>query len=196
MPATLSPPEMQQRDLIVRQLPSPTSFNEDERSFESVVATEEPTLVFDMRTFDIIEEVLVADGGQFPQSMPLLDNHNRHSIFDILGSGREFRQQKTRWLGRGVLGTSEQGEAAFNLIRETHLDSVSIGYQVLKFRDLSPGESFTINGRTFKARDQMLRISHLWRALELSLTPIPADKLSKIRKQPGHVAQINRSIFR
>ena len=93
MPATLSKPEMQKRDLTARTLTlRAKSVNESDRSFEAVVATETPAQVFDMRSFEVIDEVLVADGGEFPDSVVLLDDHQRHSgINSVIGSASRFR---------------------------------------------------------------------------------------------------------
>ena len=201
MPATLSPPEMQQRDLTVRTLTlRADSINEAERSFEAVVATETPAQVFDMRSFEVIDEILVAEGGQFPERTPLLPNHRRFDVLDVIGSARQFRRDGTRWLGRGFVAepfdNADEVNVIWKRVKDGHIRAVSIGYQVLEFVDIPARQSEVIRGRKYDAGDRTLRVTTKWQVHELSLTPIGADSEALIRNQVGRVAQKPRSYFR
>lgn len=201
MPATLPETELQTRDLTCRELSLRSeSINVDERSFEAVVSTEAPALVRDMRTRYIIEEILVAKGGEFPSAIVLLDDHQRYSgCNSVIGTATGFRLQDNKWMGRGIVGKAVEGnirrQQLWQDLADGHIRAVSIGYQVLSYVDIPAGQTETVNGRSYTAKERTLRVTTKWRVHELSLTPIGADSEALIRKQPGHVPQ-KRSYFR
>lgn len=175
-------------DLSIRS----QSINADERSFEAVVATETPAAVLVRRGtygYEVVDEILIASGGAFPRSMPLLWNHRRYSQSDHLGSARQFRLEGSEWVGRGHVGRAVEGnfdrEQIWVDIADGHRDAVSIGYQALRFVEIPAGQSRTVDGRRFEAGEQTLRITQEWRAHELSLVPIGADEKALIRSRLG-----------
>ena len=196
--ALVSQPELQTRDITARTLSlRAKSIVEEDRSFEAVVSTETPVVVMDMRSWEPIEETLVARGGSFPERAPLLDNHNRSTIDDILGTAVDFRQEGDVWLARGILDDDgDRATRAFNKIKRGILDSVSIGYQIFEYVDIAPGSRKNIGGKVYQAKGRTLRVTTQWEMHELSLTPIPADKFTKVRNQQGNIAQPIRSYFR
>ena len=176
------------------------SVNKDDRSFEATVATETRALVRDYRTWDIIEEILVAKGGQFPSQVPLLDSHMRFELADQLGSANGFRRDTAIWIGKGRIGRAVQGntkrEQVWQDIEDGHIRAVSIGYQVINFVDIPAGKRSVINGISYTAADRTLRVSTEWRAHELSVVSIGADSMALIRSHKGNVARPKRSFFR
>ena len=202
MPQTLSLPDQQTRDLTCRELSlRHESVNENERSFEAVVATETVAQVFDWRAYEIIDEILVADGGKFPRSVVLLDDHQRHSgVNSVMGSATNFRRDGQRWLGRGVVGRSVEGnihrEQLWQDLLGGHIRAVSIGYRVANFVDIPPGQKQSIGGRSYEAGERTLRVTTEWEVHELSLTPIGADSEALIRSQSrGQARPQKRSYF-
>lgn len=170
------------------------SINEANRSFEAVVATEAPAVVRDYETWRLIDEVLVASGGEFPQQMPLLDDHNRYGSLAVIGSAREFRQSESGWIGRGYFaepsdGGDERLAAIWGRVRDGHIRDVSIGYVPIEWVDIPPGQTQEVNGRRYTAGERALRITTKWRAHELSITPIGADSNAKIRSHQGQPAR-------
>jgi hypothetical protein len=175
------------RNLTTRALAvRANSYNEADRSFEAVVATETPAQVMDWRTWDTVDEILVASGGEFPERCPLLDSHNRYQSKDVLGSARNFRRDGGDWLGRGYFadGDSDVDKIAFR-VRDGHITDVSIGYEVLASVDIPARTTQEINGRPYTAGERTLRVTTRWRVRELSVTPIGADTQAKIRSQLG-----------
>ncbi len=202
MPTTLQPPADQTRDMTCRELSlRHESVNEADRSFEAVVATEQIAQVFDWRSFEVIDEILVAEGGDFPPSVVLLDDHQRHSgVNSVMGSAANFRRDGNQWLGRGVVGRAVEGnihrEQLWRDLVDGHIRAVSIGYQVKNFVDIPPGQSQEVGGRQYEAGERTLRVTTDWRVHELSLTPIGADSEALIRKQPsGQSRPQKRSYF-
>jgi len=177
------------RDMTLRELSvRSASVDVEKRSFEAVVATEQVAQVFDWRSYDIIDEILVARGGEFPSSVVLLDDHQRYNgINSVIGSATGFRREGEQWIGTGVVGRAVEGnihrEQLWQDLQDGHIRAVSIGYQVRSYVDIPAGESQTINGRNYKAQERTLRVTTDWRVHELSLTPIGADSNALIRSK-------------
>lgn len=176
------------------------SINTKDRSFEAVVATEERALIFDYRSYDVIEEILVAKGGKFPSQTPLLDSHMRFMLSDQLGSARGFRRDGDVWMGQGFVGRAVPGntnrDQVWQDIEDGHIRAVSIGYQVTNSVDIPPGKRANVNGKSYQAGERTLRVSTEWQAHELSVVCIGADSQALIRSRLGVVAPKPRRFFR
>src|ERR1041384_633124 len=84
--------------LIIRSMPAiPNSYNKDTRSLRVGVASENPVKVWDWER-GLIDEVLLSDGMDPVDQVPLLDAHNRSSIDCMQGSIRDF--SSTNEIGR------------------------------------------------------------------------------------------------
>lgn len=157
--------------------------NEDEHSVEAVVATDRMVTVFDKATYRIIDEILVADGGEFPKEMSLLDSHQQYTCGNVLGGATDFTRVGSQWRCRAVFDADDPEAAKiYRKVVKGFIKSVSIGYQVTRSVEIRPGESATVNGREYRARpNRVLRVAQRWRAFELSVTPIGADERAKFR---------------
>lgn len=192
---------MSARGLSLREMPvRGSSIVEADRSFEAIVSTEQIAQVIDWRRYEIIDEVLIARGGVFPESIPLLDSHQRYRSRDVIGSAQDFHLEDNKWIGRGLVAkpanADDDVEIIWARIRDKHLRAVSIGYEVLENTDIDPGQKKMVAGRYFTAKERRLRITTAWRTHELSTTPIGADSMALIRSHMGNVAQPKRSYFR
>lgn len=206
MPALASPVDavrefMQQRGIFVRDLSLRSdSINLEERSFEAVVATEQRAQIIDWQRYEIIDEILVARGGEFPEQTPLLPNHRRYDVLDVIGSARNFRREGNQWIGRGFVAEpandADEVGIIWKRVSAGHIRAVSIGYNVFNSVDIPPGKRANVNGTNFTAGERLLRISTQWRVHELSLTPIGADSMALIRSHMGNVARSRRRYFR
>jgi len=76
----------------------------------------------------------------------------------------------------------EDADRAWNLMAGGHLTDVSIGYLVLAYTDIAPGQKAKIDGREFVAGDLRKRVVTQWKLREVSLVPIGADELAKVRE--------------
>jgi len=159
-----------------------STVDDSEHTVEAILSTENPAQVFDYRSFEVIDEVLIAAGARFGDQIPLLSNHSRSSLDDVLGCVREIR------IGDGVIAGllcftkgDEASDKAFNKVRQGHLTDVSVGYRVDDYVDIPPGKSQEVDGRMYEAGERTLRISKLWTGKESSLVPIGADEEAKIR---------------
>lgn len=186
-------PHTQTRDLTARtlQLRSET-LDVENRSVEAVLATENPVQVLDLRSYEIIDEVLVMRGAELPAQLPLLESHMRFALDTVLGSVRDLRIDGDKLIGRLIFAEGdERAEMAWNKVRQGHLTDVSVGYRSTNFVDIPAGKTQSVSGRSYTARERTLRISTNWTGRELSLVPIGADPASKIRETSGQVGPIH-----
>lgn len=190
--STRNAPSLQTREITARSITlRAASADEATRSVEVIMATDAPVTVWDWER-GAIDEVLVARGGIFPEQLPLLANHSRWSLDDVLGSVRSPRQDGSRWLGRAFFADKDdEAERAWNKVRQGHLRDVSIGYRAVDYEDIPPNTSRTVDGKEYTARDRWLRITRTWEAKELSVVPIGADERAKVRA--GERPRSNRS---
>lgn len=173
------------REIVLRK----PSVNDDSRSIRGVIATELPVIVMDWYKWEPVREVLVIDGGNIPDKIPLLDTHSRFEINNIKGSVTNFDYEADDTLGMILTGDnifSKTAEKEFTLAKEGHLDSTSIGYRVYLDQTVQvpAGSEIEIDGRVFKndyADKLPLYIRKKWDLLENSLVPIGADKAAKFR---------------
>lgn len=191
----------QHRDLTIRQMVVRSkSINEEDRSFEAVVATDTPAAVFDYRNWEIIDEILVSRGGEFPDHVPLLPNHRRYDVLDVIGSATNFRMEGGQWIGRGQVAKAandnDDVEIIWRRVADGHIRAVSIGYELLNYVDIPAGKKQSVAGKEYEAGEKKLRITTNWRVHEVSLTPIGADSKALIRSQEGVPPRKNRSYFR
>jgi hypothetical protein len=184
-------PDAMRRDIVTRAISvRAATIDAEARSVEVTMATESPVTVFDWEREQVIDEVLRADGGEFPEQLPLLESHMRWSVDSILGSVRNLRRDvvagSPAWAGRAFLARDDQrADMAWNKIRQGHLTDVSVGYRVLDAVMIPAGSKQTIDGREYAAGSRPLRVARRWQARELSLVPIGADPRAKVREEEG-----------
>lgn len=186
----LPDPTIQRRDLTVRSFALrsvPETLDEDTRSVEAVIATEDPILVWDMRRWEPIREILLMDGVQLPANgqIPLLDTHQRHTVYTQLGSMRNIRVAEAKLLARGYYSTADMGEDAWIKVREGHITDHSVGFRIISYVEIAAGATEEINGREFTAPpDSILRVVTASQLRECSVCALGADAGAKLRTEP------------
>jgi hypothetical protein len=156
------------------------TFNEEGRSVDAIISTETPVLMPDYSRMEMVPEVLLSRGAEFPKSrqVPFLDSHNRYSVKDQLGSVRAITVNENNISATLVFAKSAAGEDALASVRDGHITDVSVGYEVLKKTYVPDGTTKTIAGREFTGP---VNVVTKWRVREVSLTPIGADAQAKLR---------------
>lgn len=157
-----------------------STFSEESRSVESIISTELPVMMPDWSRMEMVPEVLMASGAEFPKSrqVPFLDSHNRFSVKDQLGSARSIAVNENSLSATLIFSRSVSAEEAMQGVRDGHITDVSVGYDVLKRVYIPAGETRTIKGRQFEGP---MNVITKWRLREVSLTPIGADAQAKLR---------------
>ena len=163
------------------------TFDEASRSVEAVLCTETPTTVFDMRSWEAVDEVLLMDGCQLEEQVVLVDSHpqvRNGSIIsaDVHGSVRNIRTQGTQLAGRLFFASDPASQALWGKVRDKHIRDLSVGAQPIEQVEISPRASAEVNGKTYRARERRMFITTKWRLGEVSVTPRGADPKAKIRQ--------------
>lgn len=174
-------------DLITRaaKLSLETStINEEERTIEAIIATAVPVTVIDRTRWEMVDEILDIDGMEIPdgRQAPLLNNHSRYEISDIVGSAREI--VKKDGVARGLIKFSSLSGDAWTLVKERHLTDVSAGYRIYPDSSIyiERGCEATIKGKRVKNEGERTLVYRTkWKLQEVSLTPIGADSNAKMR---------------
>jgi len=159
----------------------PTTLDEKTRSVGVVCSTENPVEVFDRDRWEIVPEVLLMSGCQFPASgqVPLLNTHYRGDVSSVLGSCRGLQVEGDQLTGRAHYSEADEAsDNAWKKTKEGHLTDYSIGYRVLEAYYIPAGETQVINGRSFEGP---VKIATSWKVRELSTCPIGADEFAKAR---------------
>lgn len=144
------------------------------------MSTEAPAEVIDWSRCELVSETLIANGIVLPanKQVPLLNCHNRDGISNILGSVRDIRIEGNKVVGRAYFAKNEDAQRAFELVKEGHLDSGSVGYSQEESHWIEDGENYLHEGRSFKGP---LLLTTRWSLHEFSLVPVPADPNAKAR---------------
>ncbi|MDA3970266.1 MAG: Mu-like prophage major head subunit gpT family protein [Desulfobulbaceae bacterium] len=167
---------------------TPDSFDAEARSARFVATSEQYVTVFDWERFELIEEVLVADGMIVPDSgsVSLLDTHSRSSVQDVLGSASDFQDCLAGDLAAKdclvTFSRVQAGRDAGQKVEEGHINAVSVGYKVTEAFYVPAGERQLIGGKEYAGP---VKVSTKWELRELSLVPIGADSLAKVRAEFG-----------
>lgn len=165
------------------------TINEQARTVTAVVATEGVVQVFDFARGEVIDEILTIAGAQLPDRSPLLANHFRHDLDQVLGSARGFQSERETILAVLEFDDDEISDRAWRKVVRGHLNDVSAGYRIDEAHDIPAGESRLIAGRTYKARGRRLRVATKWTIREVSIVPVGADPAAKIREDSVLVQQ-------
>ena len=184
-PASADAPTLVDSDLCFRSAMI-GKVDEDNRTVVATLTTEQPVAMYDYRTGKgMIDEVLVARGGKFPETMVMLDDHNRWGgSRSVTGSIRTMTLDGDRW--RGTLhfarNAGQHIDEIWELVRQKHLTDVSLGYRYGNddFVDIPSGRTMTVDGKQYTAGARTLRVVTNWSAREGSTTPIGADDQAKI----------------
>jgi hypothetical protein len=167
----------------------PDSINDEERSVEAIIATEDDTTVYDMRTRSAVDEVLLMDGWEHVDQVVLVDSHpqarsDRAGITteDVRGSVRSMRVNNGQLVARLFFATDEASQRLWEKVRAKHVRDISVGVFPLEQTEIPPGRSATVRGKTYAAGQRRKLIETKWQLDEVSVTPRGADTKAKIRQ--------------
>ena len=148
-----------------------------------ILTTENPVLMFDWERWELWPEVLLTEGMLPVDQVPLLDNHRRISVKDMLGSVADFDRTEVDGVAAtaGQVTFSTTAAAVSGVVAEGHLTDGSVGYMYRKTDAIYIPQDMTVNvaGRDFVGP---VKVVTQWRLLEFSLTPIGADVFAKIQR--------------
>lgn len=172
MPQLATDKNFNARSLEVRA----STINQELRQVQATLSTETPVPMYDYGRGEMVPEVLLTSGMQFPKSrqVPMLDSHQRHSTDMQVGSVREIAREDSTSVGLLTFAEGRQWE----MVRDGHITDVSVGYEIQKRVFVESGKTKEIGGRSFTGP---VNVVTKWRLREVSITPIGADELAKMR---------------
>ncbi len=172
--------KLQTRELTLRA----DSINDDARTVVATMSTEAPTRIMDAESWRQIDEVLISDGVRLPKQVALLEAHARWTVDNVLGSVTNMGREDGVTIGTLQFAeNAERADLAWNLVRQGHLNAVSVGYNVVAKTDIPPGQTMKVAGRAWTASaDRTLRITTQWELRELSMVPVGADAAATLRQ--------------
>lgn len=170
--------ELRTRSIVLR----PNTWDDETRSVECVIASENPAVSLNQRTGQGEMEVWRMDGAEFDDQIPLLDNHQRGSVGQVLGTVRNIRPEGSELVGR--LFISEAEPAIATKVKEGHIRALSGGVQRIEGDMIQRGQTRHVRGKQYTApKDRAMGVLTRWRLREASLVPIGADSSAKIRSE-------------
>lgn len=168
-----------QRSVSVRA----ESANDDAMTIEAVLSTEQPVRMYDWWEGTRMDEILLASGRENGDTIPMLDSHRRWSLDDVYGHMNNIRTEGTDTVVTCQFDRDDENAVkAYRKYKNGHCRALSVGYTVMRYIDIAPGQTAVVEGRTFKAGPQYkTRVVTKWRADEGSLVVIGADSKAKTR---------------
>jgi len=153
--------------------------NEKSRTIRTVLVTESPVTIIDLEGRNEIDEILLIEGAEIPDSkqVPLFDNHKRSGTQSIRGSVRNILINRNELMG--TLHFSSLASDLWTLVKEQHITDVSAGYQVFKSDSvyIERKKAKVINGQMYRNDgERTLVIRTRWKLKEISLTPIGNER--------------------
>ena len=108
--------EINKRDITCRAYRiAPESIDEQNRSVTAVIATETPVMVFDMRRWEPILEILVMSGVRLAERIVFVDSHDLSSTEKVIGSTVDLRVEGGNLVGRNIYSKVDDAEKAQDL---------------------------------------------------------------------------------
>ena len=148
---------------------APTTWTREQRGGDVVAASEAPTPMFDFSTGRPIMEILVVRGATYSEPVSVLRDHQQRDIGQIIGNARSIRVDGELLLATVTLSSKQIAEETLSDVLDGNLRAVSVGYQILAWEIIPPGQSATIGGRLFRNEfDLPLRVVTTWEMFELS----------------------------
>lgn len=177
-----------QAPLSVRGSVTPSSWNEEERSFDVTFATEREIDSWNWRYGRFIEVLSFEEGHvrleRSERGLPLLDNHSRWSgARGVLGKAENIKIGNKEGRARVRFSKREDVQPIVDDVRDGILDGISVGYRVYKYE---------VVRHASETEPAKLRAID-WEPYEVSLAPIQADINSHVRsgEAPQQVADLS-----
>ncbi len=165
----------------------PLTIDAVKQTVDAVLTTQNPAEVWSWERMDVVEEVLLMSGAEYPEQVPLLDSHSRWSAGDVLGSVRDIRVEGGALVGTLHFSKTPSAREAYTKVEEGHLTDISVGYKVMKSVWV-PKEQKQRFGDVEVEGPKLVGVK--WKMKESSICPIGADEMAKVRAE----AQMNNTL--
>lgn len=171
---TVNVPRMQLRAIV-----QPATFNQENRTVDVVWSTGARAVQFDWDTGYFMEELSMEASSvrldRLNNGAPVLNTHQRSELEDVIGV------VERAWIEGGVgyatirFSNRADVQDILNDIRDGILRNISIGYNVMRYVDVTPDTNQRM--KTLRAMD--------WEPFEISMVPVGADAQAGVRSEDG-----------
>lgn len=166
------------REAVVRI----NTVTENDRSFEVVIATEEPVSRFDYDRGEVVAEVLDMSGVEFRRNdpqVPIVDSHDGTTVRNVYGSVRGIQTKGDELIGRAYFASDADSESTFRKVSEGHLKDFSITAVPIAIEQVMRGEQTMVGDQSVEGPANIVR---KWRAINASIVSTGADERSVVRE--------------
>ncbi len=168
-------------DKLVMRMVSVSDDGADDGSLAVVVATENPVQRYDVRTDEVVSEVLRMKGVEFRtqrKQLPIVDSHNNSTVQNVLGSVRDMKVVGDELTGRAYFADDDKSQEAYRKLRDGHLTDFSITATPNAVTRVRRGETLRVGKQKIEGPAEIV---DRWRPLDASLVAIGADERSTVR---------------
>ena len=153
------------------------------RSFQCVIASENPVERYDESRDIVIREVLLMDGIELRagrSQMPIVDSHDRTTVANVLGSVREMRVEGDELVGNAYFASDPTSQDAYTKAKDGHLTDFSVTAIPHEVVFVERGQSFTTSrGNVIEGPANIVT---RWTPTDASICATGADERSVIRR--------------
>ena len=170
--------------LDIRAAFSPDTVIEDKRTVDVVFGTDTPVRMWNWDIGDFMEEMSFDAGHvrfeRLNGGAPLLDNHDSYKgTKGVLGVVERAWSEGGKGYATVRFSKQEDGERAFQEVKDGILKGVSFGYRVYKYEQQTAEEGKLPRLRAID-----------WEPFEISLAPIQADPNATVRKNSDEMNKV------
>jgi hypothetical protein len=166
--------------LVVNERQGDESQPENVAPFRAIVSSETPVdiIAYIEGKERVVQEVLVHEGGEIDTSAmrAVLFGHDRHFILGSILDIRQAGQQLDAGFSIREEVTLPGGTKATDAVRDGSLAGVSLMYR------------YKMSDATYDPTSNQLRVNK-WRAMELTLTPVPEDTAAFVYQRAAAINQ-------
>lgn len=170
--------------------------NDEAKSVEVVIASENPVERWDDERGTVVNEVLAMDGVRFRtqhRQLPIVDSHNRSTVRNVLGSVRNIRVDNGQLVGDAVFARDEASQEAYQKVKDGHLTDFSVTANMRRVKFVPRGEVMRMNDREVQGPADIVME---WIPTDASLVAAGADETSTVRQLMRSYTDVKQFIER
>lgn len=169
---------MIERSVIVRL----ATADEQTKSFDAVIASENPVERWDEQRKEVVKEILLTSGLEFRDGrnqLPIVDSHDRTTTRNVLGSIRDIQVQGDEVAGRPMFARDTDSQDAYHKVIDGHITDFSITADPIEIVEVARGTSAQFGEKIIEGPANVVT---RWQPTDASLVAAGADVRSKVRR--------------
>ena len=128
-----------ERSVVVRL----ETANEQDKTFEAVIASEHPVERWDETRREVVKEILLTSGLEFRDGrnqLPIVDSHDRSTVRNVIGSIRNIQVQGDEVVGVPMFARDTDSQDAYHKVIDGHITDFSITADPLEIVEVERGQ--------------------------------------------------------